>query len=414
MPTKLTTEDIRTLANHPPRTTQDIRDAKQPGLILRIRPSGTFTYRVQLGRGRSHTLGTTDDLTLEAARLLAQGVRGDVSKAKALGQPDPIEARRHKAAVPTFDEFLTKHYEPWATAQRKTGAEQVSRLRGTFGALLNGVALDEITGFTIERWRSGRLKDDIRPATINRDLNTLRGALSRAVEWGMLPAHPLAKVKASKVDTRGIVRYLDPPEEKRLRAALAARDDARRDERQSANRWRLERGYEPWPEFGTYTDHLTPIVILAMHTGLRRGELFGLRWRDVDLMRALLTVRGDGAKSGQTRHIPLNTEALAVLNAWRGDAVLPALAYVFPSPLDADLPLVEIKSAFLPLLKAAKITEFRFHDLRHHFASRLVQQGVDLNTVRELLGHADLKMTLRYAHLAPELKAAAVAKLVSA
>ena len=66
----------------------------------------------------------------------------------------------------------------------------MSRLRGTFGALLKGVALDEITGFTIERWRSGRLKDGIRPATINRALNTLRGALSRAVEWGLLTTHP--------------------------------------------------------------------------------------------------------------------------------------------------------------------------------------------------------------------------------
>ena len=76
-------------------------------------------------------------------------------------------------------------------------------------------------------------------------------------------------------------------------------------------------GYEPWPEYGTYTDHLTPLVLLAINTGLRRGELFALRWSDVDLGRAVLTVRGKDAKSGQTRHVPLNTEAVAVLRRWR-------------------------------------------------------------------------------------------------
>ena len=81
-------------------------------------------------------------------------------------------------------------------------------------------------------------------------------------------------------------------------------------------------------------------------------------------------------------------------------------------PGEDGAPLADVKSAWLPLVDAAKVRAFRFHDFRHTFASKLVMAGVDLNTVRELLGHADLKMTLRYAHLAPEHKAAAVAKLV--
>jgi integrase len=75
--------------------------------------------------------------------------------------------------------------------------------------------------------------------------------------------------------------------------------------------------------------------------------------------------------------------------------------------------LDDVKKSWYPVVKAAKLTGFRFHDLRHTFASKLVMLGIDLNTVRELLGHSDIKMTLRYAHLAPEHKAAAVAKLVS-
>jgi integrase len=152
-------------------------------------------------------------------------------------------------------------------------------------------------------------------------------------------------------------------------------------------------------------------VLLALNTGLRRGELFRLRWRDVAIDRAMLTVRGEGAKSGQTRHVPLNAEAASVLAAWRHNAAAPP-ALVFPS-VDPEKPLEDVKKGWGPVVRAAKIGPFRFHDLRHHFASRLVQAGVDLNTVRELLGHADIKMVLRYAHLAPETKAAAVAKLVT-
>lgn len=122
----------------------------------------------------------------------------------------------------------------------------------------------------------------------------------------------------------------------------------------------------------------------------------------------MLTIEGAYAKSGKTRHIPLNTEALFVLKSWRQQTDSPQL--VFPSK-DGNR-FDTIKKAWAGILKAAKIKDFRWHDLRHHFASRLVMADVDLNTVRELLGHGDMTMTLRYAHLAPEHKANAVEKLV--
>ena len=209
------------------------------------------------------------------------------------------------------------------------------------------------------------------------------------------------------MDSRGVIRYLTAEEEKTLRDALVARDEKRRQERDSANAWRRERRHAEWPEFGVYTDHLQPLVLLAMNTGMRRGELFKLQWRDVELVGGMVTVRGEGAKNSQTRHIPLNTEAIAVLKAWK--QALPTVVdveksgdYVFPSPHVENQPLDDIKKGWLPLLVTAGIKRFRFHDLRDHFASRLVQAGIDLNTVRELLGHSDIKMVLRYAHLAPE------------
>lgn len=397
----------------------DIRDTKLPGFVLRVRPSGTHTYfatyippgvRPTKDRPRViprwQPLGTTDVLTAPEARAQARDVLAGVVKGD-----DPVATRQAARTAMLFKTFVTEHYEPWATAQRKSGVEQTATLRRRFGDVLDDVPLNEIGAFHFERWRSARLKAGIAPATVNRNLNTLRGALSRAVEWGLLSVHPLARVKPSKTDQRANVRYLSADEGARLGAALTARDETRRAERARANVWRRERHYQPWPEYGVFTDHLTPIVRLALHTGLRRGELFQLRWRDVDVTAGRLIVRGDGAKSGQTRHVPLNATALATVRSW-------AASFEARAPTDVvfagedGAPLTDIKKGWAAVTKRAALTDFRFHDCRHDFASKLVMQGVDLNTVRELLGHADIKMVLRYAHLAPEHTAAAVAKLV--
>lgn len=137
-----------------------------------------------------------------------------------------------------------------------------------------------------------------------------------------------------------------------------------------------------------------------------------------------MTVQGPTAKSSTTRHIPLNTEAAVTLRDWRTDLrELQRRAkrvrktkrsheqLVFPGKNGA--PLTHVRRAWESVLRSARIARFRLHDLRHTFASNLVMAGVDLNTVRELMGHSDISMTLRYAHLAPEHKAAAVAKLLN-
>jgi integrase len=302
-------------------------------------------------------------------------------------------------------------------------AAQVARIRAAFRDLLD-LKLSEFTRARIDRWRAMRRNchpsigncskpksRDISRSTVNRDVSALRAALARAVEWGTLSAMPLGKVKRSAEDENAVVRYLSDEEEARLRASLIKRDGARRGARESANAWRRERRYEEWPAYGVYTDHLTPLVLLGLNTGLRRGELLRLRWREVDLQRRILTVRGEGAKSGQTRHVPLNSEATQVLKSWR-PAAFDSDWCVFGGP-ESSTPLVAIKKGWAGVLKAATVNRFRFHDLRHTFASKLVMAGVDLNTVRELLGHKSIAMTLRYAHLAPEHKAAAVETLVS-
>ncbi len=141
------------------------------------------------------------------------------------------------------------------------------------------------------------------------------------------------------------------------------------------------------------------MVIVSLNTGMRRGEISNLRWADVDLDQALITIHGHSAKSNRTRYIPLNDEACAALRDWRG-ARFDWDGYVFPGRFGDRLD--NVRTAWERVLADAGIDQFRWHDLRHTFASRLVMKGVDLNTVRELLGHAPYQMTLRYAHLAPE------------
>jgi len=411
----ISTELVRRVRHHAPAKTTDYRDDRVPGFVLRARPSGIHSWRVQLPDRRWLTLGRVDEIALSDAREAAQQRRAKA----ALGEAIPT---RRPTSEATLGTFLTDTYEPWMKATYGKRCDQVAMIRAAFRELLD-LDLSALNTARIDRWRAQRRSHhpsdakkakarEVSRATINHNISALRAALSRAVEWGVLSVMPLGKIKRRKEDENAIVRYLSADEEARLRAALVARDKARRAGRDSANKWRRDRGYEEWPTFGTYTDYLTPLVLVAVNTGMRRGELLQLRWSDVDLHRRMLTVRGEGAKTGQTRHLPLNSEAVRVLSAWKPDAC-EANWCVF-SGSDSSTAITAIKKPWTLVLKAAKVTSFRFHDLRHTFASKLVMAGIDLNTVRELLGHKSITMTLRYAHLAPEHKAAAVESIVAA
>jgi integrase len=155
-----------------------------------------------------------------------------------------------------------------------------------------------------------------------------------------------------------------------------------------------------------YADRMTPMITLSLKTGMRRGELFDLRWDDIDFTNRILTIPGVIAKSSKTRHIPLSPIAFETITNWKAQAPIPT-GRVFPS--DDGNRLDNVKNSWKSILEAAAIESFRWHDMRHDFASKLVMKGVPLNTVRELCGHADLNTTLRYAHLAPDHKADAIA-----
>ncbi|MGY3264583.1 tyrosine-type recombinase/integrase [Lysobacter sp. HA35] len=381
----------------------EIRDTQVKGLLLRIQPSGHRAWVIEWSRGKRRTLGAIGHLTIDQARAHASQ-----AMAEHIQEGLPSIARRERSSC-SLASFLCEHYEPWARVELRGGSRYVERIRTVFASSLSR-PLSDFTQAWVDRWWTDRLASVTRDgtyvtkATASRDLACLRSALSKAVAWGVADRNPLMDLRVKASNSRRVVRFLSPSEESRLRRALITRDHQIATARESANRWRRARGKTLLPGItpGAFGDHLTPLVLLAMNTGLRRGELLSLRWSDVEFDARVLTVRPECAKSGRQRFVPLNDEATTVLKKWRSQSIAD----------DARLfGISEFKGSWANLLDAAGITSLRFHDLRHHFASKLVMAGVDLNSVRELLGHADLTMTLRYAHLAPEHLAAAVAKL---
>ncbi|MDR7099170.1 integrase [Lysobacter niabensis] len=391
----------RIVANAQPQSKPyELRDLATRGLILRVQPSGHKAWIVTWAHGKRRTLGAVEYLTLEQAR--AQAAQ---AMAEAVQQRLPTLAKA-KPNTCTLGAFLTDHYEPWARVELRRGARYAQRIRTHFADLLKR-PLHEIDVPTVDRWWRERLSDgqgkQVAKATAYRDLATLRAALSMAVEWKLLQTNALLGMRQKAVESRKIVRFLSPAEEARLRQALTARDRKLIQGRANGNAVRRARQLPALPDLPLdgFGDHLTPVVLLAMNTGLRRGELLSLQWSDVDLEAKVITIQAVNAKNGRQRHLPLNNEALSVMTRWSHQSGGPGAVF---EPND-------VKKGWNALLDEAGIQAFRFHDLRHDFASKLVRKGVDLNTVRELLGHADIKMTLRYAHLAPDGLAAAVAKL---
>jgi integrase len=384
----------------------ELRDAQIRGLLLRVQPSGHKAWIVTWAHGKRRTLGSAGHLTLDQAREIAAKTIAEFIQT---GLPS---IAKPKLPQMTLEAFLRDHYAPWALTELKGADNYIERMERVFAKALPK-PLNEIDALWVEQWWAQRLRAKVHPdsdrtiskATAWRDLASLRSVLSKAVKWELLEANPLLRLRVKAAQPRSVVRFLSAAEENRLREALRNRDASLAGARASANKWRQARKRPLFPDIstGAYGDHLHPVVLLAMNTGLRKSELLALDWTDINMEARMLTVRREHAKSGKQRHVPLNGEALAVLRQWLSQV----------GDHGAVFGVASVKSGWESLLAAAKIENFRFHDLRHHFASRLVMAGVDLNTVRELLGHADLTMTLRYAHLAPEHLAAAVEKLVA-
>jgi len=211
-----------------------------------------------------------------------------------------------------------------------------------------------------------RSNEPLRPASVNRELALLKHMYSKAIEWGKAKDTPVKKVKPLKGEVKR-VRFLLPVEIQRLLSNCG--------------------------------DRLRPIVTVALHTGMRSGELLGLRWDEINFEQAIISILD--TKNHERRDIPMNETVKRVLQGIERKG-----ENVFYNRYGQSF--ATVRPSFNLAVRKSGITDFRFHDLRHTFASNLVMEGVDIMTVKELLGHKDLTMTLRYAHLGPSHKTRAV------
>lgn len=412
MKAKLTTREI---ASHSAKDKKyKIWDTEIKGYFMLVLPSGVKSlllhYRFE-GKAKEYTIGKIGKYTAKTGREQAQRLVADLTKGIDIQAEKKRGAIQHKRAINAkLGVFIINEYRSHAEANISNYRETLRVLEKDF-SFLHDKNMQSIIPFDIQRWSNKRLEGGLKASTINRSVTSLKSVLSLAVASGIIDRNPLAGMRRLKSDEADHVRFLEIDEEQRLRAALAARQDKQRSSRENHNKWLTIRNKPLLPNLNDqFTDHIMPLTLTALNTGMRRGELFKLNWPNVDFKRRIISVMSQTSKTRKTRHIPMNDESFITLITWRNQTEEQSL--VFPSPITGNQ-LDNISTAWNALLLTAKIQNFRFHDLRHHFASSLVMKGVDLVTVKELLGHSKVDMTLRYAHLAPEHKAAAVALLNS-
>ncbi len=279
-----------------------------------------------------------------------------------------LDVRREQRV--RFEDFSQEYLNTHAKQHKKSWVSDEYHIKH-FNSVFKNKHLFEITAQDIEHFKMERQKE-VSKSTVNRQMGVLRIIFNKAVAWGKLDKTPMKSVKFFQ-EPEGRLRFLEKDEITKL--------------------------------IDNCDKTLRPIVVLALHTGMRRGEIFNLQWQDIDFKRNIITLLD--TKNGKPRKVPMNQ---LVVTALKEIAKNTNSTYIFC--YEDGQRIRDVRKSFLTSLRKSGIKDFHFHDLRHTFASQLVMAGVDLNTVRELLGHKDITMTLRYSHLAQSHKQRAVDMLV--
>jgi integrase len=304
------------------------------------------------------------------------------------GKQPPTPAKE----VPTFSEFSERYMEFSKANKRSYGIEKCY-VRAILKPHFGEHRLDQITAMLAEQFKQKRLKDGLKKSSINREVGLLKSMLSKAVEWELVDRNHAQECKLFKLDDeRQPIRVLSQDEESKLLTTCEGTELKRR------------------------APLLKPIILIALYTGLRRGEILRLRWADIDFESDVLTVQRAKTPAGQGRHVNINSRLREALLALKQKA---KSEWLFPSPnrfqrqTESERHLMDVKKAFHRAVKLAGILHITFHQLRHTFCTRLADAGVPLPVIQDLAGHASIIMTRRYTHPGNELKQQAVELLLA-
>ncbi|MFN7948405.1 MAG: tyrosine-type recombinase/integrase [Blastocatellia bacterium] len=296
-----------------------------------------------------------------------------------------ILAGRYRPAQrsPRLADFIREQYLPWARLH-KASAYDDGRIVPLVEEFFGPVRLGEITPKLCRRFQQWLLERPTvrararRPATVNRQFNVLSRMLRLAVEQELLEANPCTGISRLRPDDH-VIRSLGREEEARLMEYLTA-----------------ER------------EHLRPLVVVLLHTGMRLGELLSLRRWQVDLEQNRVNL--EKTKSRRVRTVPLNSVARAELErACRGIA---SDALVFPNPETGEQ-WRNIRGGFQKACELSGVPKFRIHDLRHTFGTRMAEAGVPIHRIAAMMGHANIQTTMRYVHASAQGLHEAVELLVT-
>ncbi|MCI0625454.1 MAG: site-specific integrase [Acidobacteria bacterium] len=339
---------------------------KHRGIFERPKGSGFWwiCYFDQYGRKQREKVG------MKAAALIVYQQRKTEIRQGKFEREDV--KRKHQHA--TVSEIIKDRLE--VSKALKAADDEEARLE-SWKEKLGDRSARGVTPADIEKARREFIASRERrpkPATVNRYLAALKTAFSFALENGKVETNPVRTVKM-ECENNERIRFLTRDEEARLLGATPTK--------------------------------YHPLITVAIHTGLRKSEMLKLEWRDIDLKRNQLTVRE--SKSGKGRIVPLSETAAATFRELSKVRLIDNV-YVFPGEIPGER-MKDLPRYWEQYRKKAGLEDLHWHDLRHTFASRLVMVGVDLYTVSKLLGHHDVKMTTRYAHLSPDHLLSAVGVL---
>ncbi len=376
MPVRFTNEYLKSLKLPTGKLKFSATDAEQRGLVFDLTQSGGyFQYRYTInGRQRSISLGRFGPITVKEARTKA----AEHERSIALGH-DPQEVRRELRETPVYADFLMGQYMPHVRSYKRSHDTDLSVIRNHIVPAMGHLRMSDIKKLDINEFVRKRVEEGLAPGTINRLVVLIRYSFNLAIEWETpgIEANPASGVRPLRENNK-IERYLSDEEAMRLKESLTV----------------------------SINPMLAVIVAMLLVTGARKREVLDARWEDIDVLNAIWRI--PTSKSGKARHIPLTDPVRRVLNLAKhrlsevmGSAKATKCPWIFPNPKTGS-PFVSIFYAWDTARIKAGLPEVRIHDLRHTFASTLVNSGVPIYEVQKILGHQHIRTTERYAHLAPE------------